>query len=85
LESVWHMVQQGASPAEIVQAFDTLHPADVHAVLAWAAAASRGRGRIPEAARRGGRPDKAPTGGSQPHTHPGGERQVERGIDDTVE
>ena len=36
LESVWHLVQQGASPAEIVQAFDTLHPADVHAVLAWA-------------------------------------------------
>ena len=35
-ESVWHMYQQGASPAEIVQAFDTLHPADVYAVLAWA-------------------------------------------------
>jgi uncharacterized protein (DUF433 family) len=35
-ESVWHMSQQGASPAEILQAFDTLHLADVHAVLAWA-------------------------------------------------
>jgi hypothetical protein len=32
LESVWHLHQQGASPAEIVQAFDTLQPADVHAV-----------------------------------------------------
>jgi uncharacterized protein (DUF433 family) len=36
LESVWRLHQQGASPAEIVQAFDTLQPADVHAVLAWA-------------------------------------------------
>src|SRR5919108_1421919 len=36
LESVWHLYQQGASPAEIVQAFDTLQAADVHAVLAWA-------------------------------------------------
>jgi len=36
LESVWHLHQQGASAAEIVQAFDTLQPADVHAVLAWA-------------------------------------------------
>jgi len=36
LESVWHLHQQGASPAEIVQAFDTLPPADVYAVLAWA-------------------------------------------------
>jgi uncharacterized protein (DUF433 family) len=36
LESVWHTHQQGASPAEIVQAFDTLDLADVHAVLAWA-------------------------------------------------
>jgi uncharacterized protein (DUF433 family) len=36
LESVWHMHQQGASPAEIVRAFDTLQLADVHAVLAWA-------------------------------------------------
>jgi uncharacterized protein (DUF433 family) len=35
-ETVWHMYQQGASPSEIVQAFDTLHPADVCAVLAWA-------------------------------------------------
>jgi uncharacterized protein (DUF433 family) len=35
-ESVWQMYQQGASPAAIVRAFDTLHPADVHAVLAWA-------------------------------------------------
>jgi uncharacterized protein (DUF433 family) len=35
-ESVWHLYQQGQSPAEIVQAFDTLHPADVCAVLAWA-------------------------------------------------
>jgi uncharacterized protein (DUF433 family) len=35
-ESVWHMYQQGASPSEIVHAFDTLHPADVCAVLAWA-------------------------------------------------
>ncbi len=35
-ESVWHLHQQGASPAEIVQAFDTLQLADVHAVLAWA-------------------------------------------------
>jgi uncharacterized protein (DUF433 family) len=34
-ESVWHLHAQGASPAEIVQAFDTLHPADVYAVLAW--------------------------------------------------
>jgi len=36
LESVWHLHQQGASPAEIAQAFDTLDPADVYAVLAWA-------------------------------------------------
>jgi uncharacterized protein (DUF433 family) len=36
LESIWHMYQQGASPAEIVQAFGTLDPADLHAVLAWA-------------------------------------------------
>ena len=36
LESVWGMYQQGASAADIVRAFDTLHPADVHAVLAWA-------------------------------------------------
>jgi uncharacterized protein (DUF433 family) len=36
LESVWHLHQQGASPAEIVRAFDSLQPADVHAVLAWA-------------------------------------------------
>lgn len=36
LESVWHLHQQGASPAEIVRAFDTLQVADVHAVLAWA-------------------------------------------------
>jgi uncharacterized protein (DUF433 family) len=36
LESVWHLYQQGASPAEIVQAFDTLHAADVCAMLAWA-------------------------------------------------
>jgi uncharacterized protein (DUF433 family) len=35
-ESVWHLHQQGASPAEIVQAFDTLDQADVCAVLAWA-------------------------------------------------
>lgn len=36
LESVWHLHQQGASPAEIVQAFGSLQPADVHVVLAWA-------------------------------------------------
>jgi uncharacterized protein (DUF433 family) len=36
LESVWHLHQQGASPADIVCAFDTLQLADVHAVLAWA-------------------------------------------------
>jgi uncharacterized protein (DUF433 family) len=36
LESVLHLHQQGASPAEIVQAFDTLTLADVYAVLAWA-------------------------------------------------
>jgi uncharacterized protein (DUF433 family) len=36
LESVWHLYQQGASPAEILQAFDTLQLADVYAVLAWA-------------------------------------------------
>jgi uncharacterized protein (DUF433 family) len=36
LESVWHLYQQGAGPAQIVQAFDTLQPADVCAVLAWA-------------------------------------------------
>jgi len=35
-DSVWHLYQQAASPAEIVQAFDTLNPADVYAVLAWA-------------------------------------------------
>jgi uncharacterized protein (DUF433 family) len=35
-ESVWQMYQQGASPADIVRTFDTLHPADVFAVLAWA-------------------------------------------------
>lgn len=36
LESVWSLHQQGASAAEIVQAFDILQAADVHAVLAWA-------------------------------------------------
>jgi len=36
LETVWNLYQQGASPAEIVRAFDTLQLADVHAVLAWA-------------------------------------------------
>jgi uncharacterized protein (DUF433 family) len=36
VESVWHLHQQGASPAEIVRPFDTLQPADVYAVLAWA-------------------------------------------------
>jgi len=36
LESVWHMYQQGASPADIVRVFDTLDLADIHAVLAWA-------------------------------------------------
>ena len=36
LESVWHLYQQGASPAEIVRAFDTLQLADLYAVLAWA-------------------------------------------------
>src|ERR1700674_3851508 len=36
LESVWQMYQQGASPAHIVQAFDTLYLANVYAVLAWA-------------------------------------------------
>jgi uncharacterized protein (DUF433 family) len=36
LESVWHLHRKGASPAEIVQAFDTLQTADVYAVLAWA-------------------------------------------------
>jgi uncharacterized protein (DUF433 family) len=36
LESVWHMYQQGASPADIARAFDTLLLADVYAVLAWA-------------------------------------------------
>src|SRR4051812_1006298 len=36
LESLWHMHQQGASPADIVRAFDSLPLADVHAVLAWA-------------------------------------------------
>jgi uncharacterized protein (DUF433 family) len=36
LESVWHLSQQGASPADIVRAFDTLDLADVHVVLAWA-------------------------------------------------
>src|SRR5947209_12530610 len=35
-ESVWHMYQQGASPADIVRTFDTLQLADVYAVLAWA-------------------------------------------------
>ena len=35
-ESVWHLHQHGAGPAEIVEAFDTLDPADVYAVLAWA-------------------------------------------------
>jgi uncharacterized protein (DUF433 family) len=36
LESVWQLHQQGASPADIVRAFDTLELADVLAVLAWA-------------------------------------------------
>jgi uncharacterized protein (DUF433 family) len=35
-ESVWHMYQQGANPAAIVEAFDTLSLADIYAVLAWA-------------------------------------------------
>lgn len=35
-ESVWHLHCQGASPGEIVQAFDTLQLQDVMAVLAWA-------------------------------------------------
>jgi uncharacterized protein (DUF433 family) len=36
LESVWHLHQQGASPVDIVRAFDTLQLADVYTVLAWA-------------------------------------------------
>jgi uncharacterized protein (DUF433 family) len=36
LESVWHLHREGASPEAIVQAFDTLDPADVYAVLSWA-------------------------------------------------
>jgi uncharacterized protein (DUF433 family) len=36
LESVWELSQQGAGPAEIVRAFDSLNLADVYAVLAWA-------------------------------------------------
>jgi uncharacterized protein (DUF433 family) len=36
LESVWHLHQQGATPADIAQAFDTLDAADIYAVLAWA-------------------------------------------------
>lgn len=35
LESVWHLYQQGASPADMVRAYDTLQLADVYAVLAW--------------------------------------------------
>ena len=35
LESVWHLHQQGASPAAIVQAFDALQLADVYAVIAY--------------------------------------------------
>ncbi len=35
-ESVWQLHQDGNSAEEIVQAFDTLDLADVHAVLAWA-------------------------------------------------
>lgn len=35
LELVVHAFQNGASPEEIVQAFDTLVLADVYAVLAW--------------------------------------------------
>jgi uncharacterized protein (DUF433 family) len=36
LESVLYMYQQGASPVDIVRAFDTLELADVYVVLAWA-------------------------------------------------
>jgi uncharacterized protein (DUF433 family) len=36
LESVWQLYQQGASPADILRAFNTLNPADLYAVLAWA-------------------------------------------------
>jgi uncharacterized protein (DUF433 family) len=36
LESVWHLHEQGASPVDIIRAFDTLQLADVYAVLAWA-------------------------------------------------
>lgn len=36
VESVWHMHRQGASPVDIVRAFDTLQLADLYAVLAWA-------------------------------------------------
>jgi uncharacterized protein (DUF433 family) len=54
-ESVWHMHQQGASASDIVKAFDTLDPADVHAILAWALRHSEDvgaylRGRDEEAA-----------------------------------
>jgi uncharacterized protein (DUF433 family) len=35
-ESVWQMHREGASVSAIVEAFDTVHEADVCAVLAWA-------------------------------------------------
>lgn len=35
-ESVWRIYQEGSSPGEIVEAFDTLDLADVCTLLAWA-------------------------------------------------
>src|SRR5438309_11151789 len=35
LERIVHAFEDGATPAGIVQSYDTLHLADVYAVLAW--------------------------------------------------
>jgi hypothetical protein len=77
LESVWHLHQQGASPADIVRAFDTLQLADVYAVLAWALRHSEDVDAYLKRRESVGRPDQAPAGGSQAHAQPRGERPVE--------
>ncbi len=81
LESVWHLHQQGAGPAQIVQAFDTLQPADVYAVLAWALQHREEvdaylKRRDEEAALTRHQLEEA--GLTRPHPYPATKRQIER-------